>query len=248
MPSMLITGASAGIGAETARSAAAAGFDLALNYRSNRDAATSLAASARATGRQAVLVPGDVGVEADVQAMFAAHNAAFGPPDAVINNAGIVPPRGRALADATADEMAEVIRINVMGALLVAREAVRAMSRARGGQGGVLVNISSAAARRGGPGEYVDYAASKGAVDTLTTGLAAEHAGDGIRVVGIRPGLIETGIHAKGGDAGRLDRLAPSVPMGRAGTVREIADVVLFLVSDSASYMTGCTIDVSGGR
>ncbi|MEM8742803.1 MAG: SDR family oxidoreductase [Pseudomonadota bacterium] len=248
MPSVLITGASAGIGAAIARAAAAAGYDVGINYRSDRAGAEATAEAVRTAGRAASLLPGDVGVEADVLAMFAAHSAALGPPAAVVNNAGIVPPKGRPLADASAADMAEVIRINVMGALLVAREAVRAMSRARGGAGGVLVNISSVAARRGGPGEYVDYAASKGAVDTLTTGLAAEHAADGVRVVGIRPGLIETGIHAKGGAPDRLDRLAPSVPMGRAGTAEEIADVALFLISDSASYMTGCTIDVSGGR
>jgi len=184
----------------------------------------------------------------DVDRIFAEHIAAFGPPTAVINNAGVVPPRGRPLADATPQEIAQVISVNVTGAIYVARQAVRTMSQQRGGHGGVLVNISSVAARTGSAGEYVDYAASKAAIDTLTTGLALEHARDGVRVVGIRPGLIETGIHAKGGAPDRAARIAPAIPMGRVGQPDEIADAVMFLISDAASYITGTSIDISGGR
>lgn len=248
MPSILITGASAGIGAAIARAAAAQGWDVGVNYRSDRAGAEAVAADVAAAGRRAVPLQGDVAEEAEIVAMFDAHAAALGAPGAVIGNAGIVPPRGRPLAEATAAEMETVIRVNVMGALLTAREAVRRMSVARGGAGGVLVNISSVAARRGGPGEYVDYAASKGAMDAMTVGLAAEHAQDGIRVLGLRPGPIETAIHAKGGQPDRLSKIGAAIPMGRSGTPEEVAAVAMFLVSGAASYMTGTILDVSGGR
>lgn len=248
MTSILITGASAGIGAEIARRAAADGHDIGLNYRSDTAGAQSVADEIRALGRRVVLLRGDISDAQQVAQVFADHIAALGVPDAVINNAGIVPPRGRPLADSTPDEIALVINVNVTGAFYVARQAVRTMSVARGGAGGVLVNISSVAARTGSAGEYVDYAASKAAIDTLTLGLAHEHARDGVRVVGIRPGLIETGIHAKGGEPGRPERIAPAIPMGRVGQVGEIADAALFLISDKASYITGTMLDISGGR
>ena len=248
MSSILITGASDGIGAEIARRAARAGHDIGIGYRGNTDGARAVADAVAATGRRAVLLRGDVAEAQDVARIFVEHATAFGAPSAVVNNAGIVPPSGRPLADADPADMARVIAVNVMGALHVARQAVRAMSLARGGTGGVLLNISSVAARTGSAGEYVDYAASKAAVDTMTLGLAHEHARDGIRVLGIRPGVVDTAIHAKGGAPDRATRLAAAIPAGRAGTTAEIADVALFLLSDAASYVTGSILDVSGGR
>ena len=248
MRSILITGASDGIGAQIARHAAAAGYEVGLGYRSNEPAAQAVAAEITAQGRNVVLLKGDVAEPDAVARIFASHRDAFGAPSVVVNNAGVVPPRGRALADADPAEIARVVGVNVTGALYVAREAARAMSIAKGGTGGVLLNISSVAARTGSAGEYVDYAATKAAIDTMTLGLAHEHARDGIRVVGIRPGVIDTAIHAKGGAPDRAARLAHAIPAGRAGTVAEIADVAMFLISDAASYVTGSIIDVSGGR
>ncbi|QPH54984.1 SDR family oxidoreductase [Pontivivens ytuae] len=240
--SVLITGASAGIGAAIARAAATAGYHVGINYRSDADGAATVRHAVEQAGQRAVLLPADVTDPDAVSKAFDTHEAAFGPPTAVINNAGIVPPRSRTLAQATPDEIARVIAVNTTGALLVAREAARRMTS------GTILNISSVAARGGSAGEYVDYAASKGAVDTMTIGLAKELAPRGIRVLGIRPGVIETEIHAKGGRPDRAAEMADTIPMGRPGLPDEIAAVAIFLISPGASYMTGTTIDVSGGR
>ncbi len=240
--SVLITGASAGIGAAIARAAAAAGYDVGINYRSDADGAANVRRAVEEAGQRAVLLAADVTDPAAVSTAFDTHEAAFGPPAAVINNAGIVPPRSRTLAEATPDEIARVIAVNITGALFVAQEAARRMT------GGAILNISSVAARGGSAGEYVDYAASKGAVDTMTVGLAKELAPRGIRVLGIRPGIIETEIHAKGGRPDRAAELADTIPMGRPGLPGEIAAVAIFMISPDASYMTGTIIDVSGGR
>ncbi|RED13745.1 SDR family oxidoreductase [Pontivivens insulae] len=248
MPSMLITGASAGIGAEIAIYAARAGYDIGVGFRSDDDGAEATAEQIRKAGQRAELLRGDCAIAADVAGIFAAHISAFGLPDVVVNNAGIVPPRGRSLVDATVEEIDRVLAVNTNGAVYVAREAARHMSTSRGGKGGVIVNISSAAARLGSAGEYVDYAASKAAVDTLTIGLGHELATEGVRVVGVRPGIIETGIHAKGGRPDRIEAIAPRVPLRRAGTTSEIAATVLFLASEAGSYITATSIDVSGGR
>lgn len=244
---LMITGGSRGIGAASARLAAAAGYDVCVNYAADEAAARQVVADVVAAGRRAVAVRGDVGSETDVGRLFEACDRELGPVSALLNNAGVVSPAGRVDAMDAARIM-RVLRINVLGAFLAAREAVRRMSTRHGGTGGVIVNVSSAAARMGSPGEYVDYAASKAAIDAMTLGLALEVAGEGIRVAGIRPGLIETDIHASQGAVGRLERLAPSVPVKRAGTPEEVARAALWLMSDEASYVTGATLDVSGGR
>jgi NAD(P)-dependent dehydrogenase (short-subunit alcohol dehydrogenase family) len=200
-----------------------------------------------AAGGQALAIPGDVSLERDVIAMFDATEAAFGPVTALINNAGIVGEKS-ALAGMTLERMRRVFDVNVLGAYLVAREGARRMPIDRGGPGGAMVNVSSAAARLGSPNQYVDYAGSKGAIDTLTIGLAKELAPDGVRVNGVRPGIIETDIHASGGEPGRAALLGPTAPLGRAGTADEVAKAILWLLSDAASYVTGATLDVSGGR
>lgn len=246
-PTLLVTGASAGIGAAVARMAAARGYDLGLGYRSNREGAEAVQAACEAAGACAVLLAGDLARAEAVDAVFAAFDSAFPQLDAFVNNAGIVTPKAR-VEEMDAARIEALFATNVTGAFLAARNAVRRMSPRYGGSGGSIVNISSAAARLASPNQYVDYAASKAAIDILTQGLAAEVAGDAIRVNGIRPGLIETDIHAKGGDPDRLARLAPTVPMARAGTADEVAEAVLWLCSDGARYVTGATLDVTGGR
>jgi NAD(P)-dependent dehydrogenase (short-subunit alcohol dehydrogenase family) len=244
---MLITGASRGIGAATARAAAAAGWDVAVNFRSERERAEQLAGSITAdSGRRAVAVGADVSLEDEVLAMFDAVESSLGPVACLVNNAGIAPGYGP-LADLELADIETVWAVNLTGAFLCAREAVRRMSRSRGGLGGSIVNVSSKAAVIGGPGEWIHYAASKGGLETLTAGLSKEVAREGIRVNNVRPGLI-AGDFGPWGPAGRVERMQDGVPMGRAGTVDEIAKAIVWLASDEASYVTGATIDVTGGR
>jgi NAD(P)-dependent dehydrogenase (short-subunit alcohol dehydrogenase family) len=243
---VVVTGGSRGIGAATARKVAAAGHGVCLSYREDAASAASVVADCVRSGVPARALRADVTSERDVAGLFDMA-ALLGPVTGLVNNAGIVAPRGR-VADLTADRVRRLLETNVLGAFLCAREAVRRMSTRLGGRGGTVVNVSSRAAVLGAANEYVDYAATKAAVDTLTVGLAAEVAGEGIRVVGVRPGLIRTGIHAGAGQPDRLDRLGPTVPLGRPGEADEVADAILWLMSDKASYVTGATLDVSGGR
>jgi len=244
---ILITGASRGIGAATAQLAAASGYAVCVNYLGNRAAADAVVASIEAAGGRAIAVRGDVGVEADVVGLFDACGERLGVPVALVNNAGILEQQSR-VEQIDAARLQRVFATNVFGAFLCAREAVRRMSTKHGGAGGAIVNVSSMAARLGGPGEYVDYAASKGALDTLTVGLAVEVAQEGIRVNAVRPGVIYTEIHASGGEPGRVDRVKALVPMRRGGEPEEVARAILWLLSPEASYTTGAFIDVSGGR
>lgn len=245
---IVITGGSRGIGAATARVAGSRGWSVAINYVSNESAARETVAAVEAAGGRAIARQGDVAREADVVALFDAALEAFGRIDAVSNNAGIIVPPAQTLAEMPLERLRRSIDVNVVGALLVAREGVRRMARSRGGAGGVIVNVSSAAARLGAAGEYVDYACAKGALDTLTLGLGREVAADGIRVVGVRPGLIETDIHASGGQPGRPEKLSATVPLLRSGKAEEVAEAIVWLMSDEASYVTAATLDVSGGR
>ncbi|MEX0351283.1 MAG: SDR family oxidoreductase [Paracoccaceae bacterium] len=242
---LLITGASAGIGAETARLAAQRGYDLALNYRRDRDGAEAVAEAARDAGATVALCPSDVSDPVQIEAMFATLDATFPRLDALVNNAGIVDQHIR-MTEVTYARLRRIFDTNVIGAILVASEAVKRMQRH--GEGGAVVNLSSGAARLGSANEYVDYAASKAAIDTFTKGFADEMAGDGIRINAVRPGFIDTEIHAKGGDPDRAHRIGASLPLGRVGTVADVAEAILFLLSDKASYITGTTLDVTGGR
>ena len=244
---LLITGASRGIGAATARLAAARGWDVAINYTQDATAAQAVAAHVRAAGRRALVLKGDVGVEADVVALFAAIDREWGPLGGLVNNAGVVDVAAR-VDEMSGARLQRMFSINVLGTMWAAREAVRRMSKRHGGAGGVIVNLSSAAAKLGSPGQYVDYAAAKGAVDAFTLGLAREVAAEGIRVNAVRPGIIETDIHASGGQPGRAAQLAPSVPMQRSGSAEEVAQAIVWLLSADSSYTTGSVVDVTGGR
>lgn len=244
---ILVTGGSRGIGAATCRLAAKAGYRVAINYASNEAAAKALAAEIEAGGGEAITIKGDVGNEADVMAMFAAVDGAFGRLDAFVNNAGVVDVKAR-VDEMSGARLERMMRINVIGSILCACEAVRRMSTLHGGKGGAIVNISSAAATLGSPGEYVDYAASKGAIDTFTIGLAKEVATEGIRVNAVRPGIIDTEIHASGGQPDRIAAIRGFVPMKREGKAQEVAQAVIWLLSDEASYTTGSILNVSGGR
>lgn len=244
-PVVLITGGSAGIGAACARIAAERGFDLALNFRTDTDGAASVAEDCRAAGAKVLLCPGDVAQPDAIQSVYAQIDAEFGRLDALINNAGVVDKTAK-VTDFDHARLRRMFDINVIGAMLVAKEAVNRMQAQ--GTGGVIVNISSAAARLGSGNQYVDYAASKAAIDCFTKGLSDEVAADNIRVMSVRPGLIETEIHTKGGEPGRADRLAHMVPMKRKGSAEEVANAVLWLLSDEASYVTGSALDVGGGR
>ncbi|MDN0076466.1 SDR family oxidoreductase [Crenobacter sp. SG2303] len=246
-PVVLITGASRGIGAATARLAAKAGYAVGVNYLRDSAAADAVVADIVAAGGRAVSLKADVSDEAQVVAMFERCDAELGPLSALVNNAGVVSPQGR-LEDFDAARLQRVMAINVIGSFLCAREAVRRMSIRHGGQGGAIVNVSSAASRLGSANEYIDYAASKGAIDTMTLGLAVEVAAEGIRVNAVRPGLIETDIHASGGEPGRVARVAPTIPMQRGGTAEEVANAIVWLLSKEASFCTGSLLDVSGGR
>ena len=241
---LVITGGGRGIGAETARLAAARGYAVAVNYRENRDAAESLV---KQIGGNAIALQGDVASEPDVVRLFQTVDRELGRVTALVNNAGIVD-RGMRVADMSAARITRMLAINVTGSFLCAREAVRRMSTRLGGKGGAIVNVSSIASRMGGAGEYVDYAASKGAIDTFTVGLAKEVGPEGIRVNAVRPGIIRTEIHLSSGDPGRVDRIGATAPLGRPGEAEEVARAIVWLLSDDASYMTGALVDVTGGR
>lgn len=244
---LLITGASRGIGAATARLAAQQGYAVAVNYHRNQAAAEAVVAGIRAAGGQAVAIAANVADEVDVLRLFAECEAALGPLSALVNNAGVLEQQMR-LDEMSMARWQRIMATNVLGPLLCCREAVKRLSTRHGGPGGAIVNVSSAAARLGSPGEYVDYAASKGALDTLTMGLAREVAAEGIRVNGVRPGFIYTDMHADGGEPGRVDRVKSAVPMQRGGQPEEVAAAILWLLSDAASFTTGHMLDVAGGR
>ena len=250
MNTLLVTGASRGIGAATARLAATRGWDVAVNYTRDAAAAQAVAADVRAAGRRALVLQADVGVEAEVLAMFVALDRAWGPGQSLgglVNNAGVVDVAARVDEMSTA-RLQRMFAVNVFGTVWCAQQAVRRMSTRHGGQGGVIVNLSSAAARLGAATQYVDYAAAKGAVDVFTLGLAREVAAEGIRVNAVRPGIIETDIHASGGQPGRAAQMAPLVPMQRAGSAEEVAQAIVWLLSQDSSYTTGSVVDVTGGR
>jgi NAD(P)-dependent dehydrogenase (short-subunit alcohol dehydrogenase family) len=244
---MAITGGSRGIGAAVARMAAHRGYDIAISYRADAEAAARVAADVEKAGRRALVVRADASVEADTIAFFESIDRTFGRLDVLINNAGIVAPRSR-VVDMSAGRLERMFALNVVGSFIAAREAVKRMSTARGGKGGAIVNLASAASKHGSPGEFVDYAASKGAIDVFTHGLAKEVATEGIRVNAVRPGLIDTEIHASAGVPGRVKEMQNQVPMQRGGTAEEVAEAILFLASDAASYVTGALLDVGGGR
>jgi len=246
-PVLLVTGASRGIGAACAVRAARAGWDVAVNYHRDAPAAERVAAQVRAAGRRALVVQADVGRVQDIPALFAAVDAGLGRVSGLVNNAGVVDVAQR-VDEMSAERLQRMWAINLTGSFLCAREALQRMSTRHGGAGGAIVNLSSAAARLGSPGQYVDYAASKAAIDTFTLGLAREVAAEGVRVNGVRPGIIDTDIHASGGEPDRAARLAPQVPMRRAGSADEVAAAIVWLLSAEASYVTGTVMDVSGGR
>jgi NAD(P)-dependent dehydrogenase (short-subunit alcohol dehydrogenase family) len=244
---MVVTGGGRGIGAATALIAAQRGYAVAVNYRSNRQAAEALVKRIESQGGKAIAVPGDVASEADVVRLFETTDRALGRVGALVNNAGIVD-RGTRVEHMSAERIARMLAVNVTGSFLCAREAVKRMSTRHGGRGGAIVNVSSIAARLGGAGEYVDYAASKGAIDTLTVGLAKEVGPEGIRVNAVRPGIIRTEIHEASGDPARVERIGATAPLQRPGEAEEVARAIVWLLSDEASYMTGALVDVTGGR
>lgn len=244
---VLITGGSRGIGAATALQAAAKGWDVVISYNSEHAAANEVVSGIQNLGRRAAAVQADVGSEEQILRMFSTVDAQFGRLDAVVINVGVVD-KAQTVAEYSLQRLERMFRINTIGAFLCAREAVRRMSTSRGGRGGSIVNVSSIAARLGSPRQYVDYAASKGAMDVMTLGLAKEVAAEGIRVNAVRPGLIDTDIHASGGQPDRVERLAANVPMQRGGTAQEVANAIVWLMSDESPYTTGSLIEISGGN
>ena len=247
MKTLLITGASRGIGAATAKLAAEHGYSVGVNYRTNAIAAAGVVQEIKAKGGNAIAIQADVGSESDVVRMFKQVDESFGGLNALVNNAGMVEPQMR-LETMDSIRLQRIFMVNVTGSFLCAREAVRRMSTRNRGKGGVIVNVSSMAAQLGAPGEYVDYTATKAAIDAMTVGLAKEVVEEGIRVNAVRPGIINTEIHASGGERNRIERIKGSIPMKRAGQPEEIANAILWLLSDEASYCTGAFINVSGGR
>ena len=245
--SIVITGGSRGIGAAAARLAGAEGWSVTLSYIGNEKAAKETVAAVEAAGGKAIAVKSDAAVEKDIVALFDPAAKTFGGIDGVVNNAGIVGPTAK-LADMDAERIKRIVDINVTGAFLVAREAVRRMGKSFGGRGGSLVNISSAAVKLGAPGIYVDYAAGKGGIETLTLGLSREVGPDGIRVSAVRPGVILTDIHASGGEPDRPYKIGATTPLGRPGTAEEVAEAIVWLLGDKSSYVAGAILDVTGGR
>ena len=244
---ILITGGSRGIGKATAIKAAKKGYAVCINYKSNKAAAEDIVNTIVSAGGTAIALQADISVEEEVINLFKRLDDSLGRITALVNNAGILDAQSL-VVNMTAERFQRVFATNVLGTFLCAKEAVKRMSLHNGGNGGAIVNVSSKASTHGGSFEYVDYASSKGAVDTFTMGLAKEVAADGIRVNGVRPGVIYTDIHASGGEAGRVDRIAPTVPMKRGGQPEEVADAILWLLSNEASYITGVLVDVTGGR
>ena len=244
---LLVTGGGRGIGAATVRLAAARGYDVCVNYRANADAAARTVEDARRAGARATAVQADISVEADVLRMFESCDAELGRVSALVNNAAVLETQTR-LDAIDGARLARVFGTNVFGAFLCSREAVRRMSTRHGGTGGAIVNVSSGASRMGSPGEYIDYAATKGAIDTLTLGLAREVAAEGIRVNAVLAGHIYTELHASGGEPDRVERVKSQVPMGRGGRPEEVAQAIMWLLSDDASYTTGALLDVAGGK
>jgi NAD(P)-dependent dehydrogenase (short-subunit alcohol dehydrogenase family) len=244
---LIVTGGGRGIGAATARLAAARGWDVCVNYRADADAAAAVVDGCRTLSVRAVAVRADIAVEADVVGLFDSAERELGPVRGLVNSAGVVAAYSR-LADMSADRIERMVAVNLIGTMLCCREAIRRMSSANGAVGGAIVNVSSRAAVLGSPGEYVDYAAAKAGVDSVTCGLAREVAAEGIRVNAVRPGLVRTDIHAATGEPLRLDRLRPTIPMQREAEPDEIAEAVLWLLSPAASYVSGAVLDVSGAR
>lgn len=244
---VLITGGSRGIGAACAKRLAADGWDVAISYRARADEAEAVVQAVEAAGRKAISHQADVADPAQIEALFQAVDAAFGRLDALVNNAGVTSPPGP-LADCSTEELKRSFDVNVLGAFVAAREAVRRMATGRGGSGGVICNLSSVAARLGSPGEYIQYAAGKGAIDVMTEALAKEVGPEGVRVVGVAPGVIETEIHASQGQDEKPARVAQSTPLRRNGRAEEVADAVAWLLSDAAGFVTGTTVGVTGGR
>jgi NAD(P)-dependent dehydrogenase (short-subunit alcohol dehydrogenase family) len=244
---LLITGGSRGIGAATARLAGQRGYDVAVNYARDAAAAEAVVADVKAAGGRAVAIKADVSDAAQVRELFAAVDRQLGTVDAFFNNAGVLWPHSR-FVDISHDQLMQTLKLNLVGGFVANQEAVRRMSTRHGGKGGAIVNMSSMAARLGGAFECLDYGVSKGAVDTMTIGLAKELAAESVRINGVRPGLIKTEIHTLTGETDRVGRLESSIPMQRGGTPEEVAEVVLWLLSDAASYVTGMTVDIAGGR
>jgi len=244
---VLITGGSRGIGAATARLAASYGWRVCLNYRKNREVAENLVEEIIRTGGNAFAVAADISKENDVERLFDAVIKQYGRLDALVNNAGIIDRQSK-LVEMSAERLQRMFDTNILGSFICARQAIKLMSVKQQGTGGGIVNLSSAAARLGSPGEFIDYAASKGAIDTMTIGLSKEVAEDGVRVNAVRPGLIDTEIHQDAGDARRPEKLRHAIPMKRSGSAREVANTIMWLLSDEASYITGALVDVSGGR